>query len=312
MSMDFCPNKPLLASTDGDSVIIWDTNTGTQSFTARQSHRMQTDTYLSFSPNGLLAFTVWDQDTEIWDVENQILVARLSTKGASPQIWCPDGTLFAIADSTVVIWNIAEQSIYREFQYSYPMDMYSLAWSPDGKMLALGGSMYNPEILVWDVEHSNIIANQKLDCGHIQKMVFQSNGTIIYATDYGRIESWNIHSNKTELEFDAKNHQSYRWQVYYGSPEDVTGLSLDAKIVAYVQETGYSDEVSTKNNTFITKSGIAIPEGFILHVVELETSETKFMAEMPNESLTATVFNHNNTLLATGDLSGEIHLWKLI
>jgi WD40 repeat protein len=108
-------------------------------------------TSLVFSPDGkLLATAGVDHTTKLWNVADGKEVATLDGHTARVNVlaFSPDGTLLISGghDKTVKLWDV----IRRKLLLSSRQDsiVHSLALSPDGKTLAIGGTY---EIKLWNI-----------------------------------------------------------------------------------------------------------------------------------------------------------------
>ena len=65
-------------------------------------------------------------------------------------------------DKTIRIWNVADGKELNKLD-GHPDDVYSVAFSPDGKRLASVG--YGGNLFVWDVATAKALWNQKVAPG---------------------------------------------------------------------------------------------------------------------------------------------------
>ena len=94
---------------------------------------------LDWSPDGAMVAASGYERVDLWDVENEILLKRLS--GSEGFVWgvdwSPDGNWIAAASDggTVVIWDLSSGQVAQTFQIP---GAFCLNWSPDGILLAVG------------------------------------------------------------------------------------------------------------------------------------------------------------------------------
>jgi Tol biopolymer transport system component len=145
------PEGSLLAINAGtDSLTLWNTGTAElQAFDFKASNR---DHGVSISPSGtrIAAKTVdgiviWDTRTghyQTWDLERPYVMS-----------WCPESMLLAAVcfrdNGLVRIFN-ADNGEQKSLE-GHRSHSHSLAWSPDGSLLASGGGPGEGEIRIWNI-----------------------------------------------------------------------------------------------------------------------------------------------------------------
>ncbi|HTU18342.1 MAG TPA: protein kinase [Gemmataceae bacterium] len=103
---------------------------------------------LAWSKDGaILASAGWGKDTRLWEVDTGRLLRRLHV-GAHHAAWSPDGhTLALLGDSYLLLWDRRTDRIVHDARF--PPHIQGLAWSPDGKSIAIGFS--DKSVRLWDV-----------------------------------------------------------------------------------------------------------------------------------------------------------------
>ena len=132
--------------------------------------------------------------TALWNLETNTSVSvplgnNIRMNGAA---FSPDGRRFVMAVSaeislsdTIRIWNMASGQI--EHTLGGPWDSHSLAFSPDGKLLAVGGS--NDVVQLWDMEIGQLrytLPGQKYN----YQFAFSPDGTHLAVADAERHLRW--------------------------------------------------------------------------------------------------------------------------
>jgi WD40 repeat protein len=150
------PGGKLLASASLDKTIkLWDTESLQM---MAQSDGAAQVSKLAWSPNGTTLASIGGNDNQVtlWGVSANGSISKLRTfdgNGAETVVtsiaWNPYGTMLAIAasDQSITLWDAVKWSRSR-ILYQPTRHIRGLAWSPDGKELAINTS---EALLVWDV-----------------------------------------------------------------------------------------------------------------------------------------------------------------
>lgn len=160
------------ASNDG-TARIWEVATGNEVF-VYTGHSGPVRSAV-WSPDGTqLASGGEDRQVHIWDMKNT--QASFIFRGHSNPLytidWSPDGRRIASGgeDKAIKVWEPVKDQLRRTFFSTLlnrgPVELHGhygranhLAWSPDGRSIALGSSNY--QLLVWDVASKRIVFNYR-------------------------------------------------------------------------------------------------------------------------------------------------------
>ncbi|MGB3716160.1 MAG: TIR domain-containing protein [Candidatus Promineifilaceae bacterium] len=214
LGIAFSPDRRLLASGGSDSMVtMWDLGTGQQVDQYQVSETGGGVTSVAFSPDGqtLVAGTFdWGNNVSLWDVQSGHPIA-LGMEGHSDEVFTvafsPDGRFAASGclDGTIIFWDPATgQPLSEPLTDIAPPDgtsmrsndVWSIAFSPDSRMLASGRG--GGDILIWDVE------TQQPDgeplAGHsdtVMGLAFSPDGRILASAGGDRlIRLWDIETRE--------------------------------------------------------------------------------------------------------------------
>ena len=206
VAVSFSPDGKLLASTaQGDNdAQLWDVASGKLLRTlAGHTGWLRS---VAFSPDGkLLATGSTDTNVKLWNVADGRLLTTLSGhKGWVGTIaFAPDGTSVAASsrDGTVLVWNTADGTPRTSFAYTNQVNPQTnqayyatgLAYTPDGKRMAVGG--FDGSIALLDAATGKV---ERRLTGHtdyivLRGLAFSPDGKTLYSTSAdGTVRAWNV------------------------------------------------------------------------------------------------------------------------
>lgn len=169
----------ILAATDNNKVLIWDTSNANQINKLEvKGERAGTIYALAFSSDAkLLASGGSDHNLRLWDVSTGQQIAKMI--GHSDHLYAvsfhPDGKILASgsSDFTVRLWDVdsaTELAILKK----HTSTITALAFSPDGTILASGDNDKN--VFLWDVQNHSLLAKLGGHIGEINSIAFSSDG----------------------------------------------------------------------------------------------------------------------------------------
>ena len=183
----FSPDDQTIASWRGFTIYLWDANTGKL---LHMLSRSNTDTDgnfgLSYSPDGKTFVTGSEEGYRIWDVNTGSLMHILEERR---RIWTgvsfsPDGQTFVSGyrDGIVVFWDANPDNHFwgvNPDNLSFILtghtgSVYSMAFSPDGKILASGS--WDKTIRIWDVGTGSLLRKITGHLGAVESVSISPDG----------------------------------------------------------------------------------------------------------------------------------------
>jgi WD40 repeat protein len=295
---------------------------------------------IAFGPDGkkLLSAGALDNVIRLWDVESgeHVTMQASHSVGVRGGIFdvalSPDGTNVASTgvDQRIVLWDVATAKPLREFKrIKMPR---SLAFSPDGKLLAsgnAGGKTPEQTLTLWDVASGEIEANFEGHETEVFSVAFSPDGKLLAsgASDMAEggsetFKVWDVATRKSVLQARA-------------SSVSAVAFSPDGKLVAVgngVSEVSLWDVASGKGTiTFRGHTSVVYcvafsPDGKWLAsgdgrgnliLWDVATGKARMLLklwEKPGDSVDSVAFSPDGKTLATAtspDGRGQIKLWDL-
>ncbi len=260
-------------------------------------------------------------------------IARLGKGGINLMRFSPDGTRLVVGtDVAVWVYDVLDGKETALFT-GHGGQVNALAFSPDGKFLASGGSA-NPIIQLWDLEIGSKLATLKLAERHdsVTALAFSDDGTTLMSLDtFGDIIRWDIVTG-SKLS-DTKNVETYKAVALSQNGGTLaTGDKRGPQIHLWNTTTGRrrvtlnghagffkggpdEDEKQTDiRGLAFTQDGKTLASGSEDKTVILWN--TKNGAERATlrgheEWVTAVVFSVDGKIVASGDTDGVIKVWDV-
>lgn len=201
----FSPDGSLIATgANKGAVRIWDANTG--DVKRRLTHGDITITCVSFSRDGsYLLGSNWQGKLALWNVNTgeKLLELDAGTKSIRQSAIDPAGTMIAGAsnDGHCYLWELSSGKLRAKLEIPGLYGMNSVAFSPDGRLLATGTSN-DGALRIWDVETSTEIRHIKAHEEHVGVVMFDNSGKrIVSSGGEDIVRVWNWESGELLREF---------------------------------------------------------------------------------------------------------------
>lgn len=218
-SVDWSPDKQMLASSGGDNTVrVWQVSNGSL-LTVFQGTRDYWVYSVAWSPNGqLLASGSGDNTVQVWRVSDGRLLHTLKghTSSVFSVTWSPDGRFLASGgvDKTVRLWRVEDGQLLGTLP-GYVSYLYSVVWSPDGQTLATGSG--DDEVRLWRVSDGKLLHRLRGHRYGIQSIAWRPDGMQL-ASGGGdmTVRVWNSADGNLQQTFHG--HTSYIYSVSW-SPD---------------------------------------------------------------------------------------------
>lgn len=269
-----------------------------------QGHSNQV-TSIAWSPDGKrIASSSWDDTIQIWDVitRKQLLTWGIYLHRGVTAAWSPDGTRIASEHEgyefglRVKVWESSKGHKIFTLSSHPQKHLHFLAWSPDGKRLAIGQGavvqvrdapiegklqylVKEPKILV---EHTHPqVTSHYYGSITVSSLVWSPDGTTITAlTSDQAIHIWNATTGETLFTFSLK-------EVFYPSVEKVA-FSPDSHRLAFVK---------------------AHNKGYNIAIWDIAAKKSLFECEGASTGITALAWSPDNCRIASGSLDKTVQIW---
>jgi WD40 repeat protein len=333
-ALAFSPDGQTLASGGDDGyVVFWNVATRQQIGSRLLAHTRAVNA-VRFSPDGqLLASTSADSSLILWAVADhqaqQILLSPTADVPLNSVVFSKDGAYVLATDEQgqLLIWDVASGTLVRNPLNLHLVAAQGLALSPDGQLLASGGS--EGDIVLWDMREFETLGPQRWlilqdQLGAIPRLAFSPNGQrLVSGSGDGTLIVWDVQG----IYDDAQP-----------KPDYLTGYSRPVTSVAFSPDnhtviSGYADgamvvwdldQFNPMGRHFVSHgdhvSGLAFsPDGQMLYsssfdgrviVWETKTAHPIMDLSTKGNPLLSMAYSVSGSRLAAGDSEGTIFVWN--
>jgi WD40 repeat protein len=176
-----------------NSVAIWDTRT----WEITQTLKTGSVSEIALAPNGKQVATTPDRYAiKIWQTKTGLLQRTIHTSftGAVSQIaFSPDGKTFAAGsyDGSIRVWDVDTATLQLEMNTGGVVA--SLAYNPDGNLLASGGGYQSTVIQLWDITNGALLRTLDGHPSAVVSLAFSPDGQLLASGSYdGTLRLWGL------------------------------------------------------------------------------------------------------------------------
>jgi WD40 repeat protein len=270
-ALAFAPDCRTLAAAGSERTVrLWDAITGDLRMLLPQGQACRA---LTFSPNGALLACAGEGEVNLWEPQTGKHKATLTGHCGivSALAFSPDGKVLACANEgqwfghefmwvkggEVQLWDVPEARLKQALGKSRT-EKLALAWSPDGKLLAVASS--DNVVRLWDPpageSRRNVLRHREL-----RTVAFSPDGQVLATGGAGGTKLWDLHTLKPRKSLPAAEVSS----VAFTPGGDELAAGSQSSVVLYDAASGKRAAVleTTRSNSGVSDLALS-PDGSTL------------------------------------------------
>ena len=309
----FSADESALASTNWQSVFLWDTKTGER---LAEFDFMGADS-VAFSPDGqMIACGSWSRgDIAVWDVRTE---ARIATyRGHNSMVMSlefgPDGRLVSAdkVQGTIINWGIPKAESRVAFRHRKPVQ--ALVVSFDGQHAATVSEDGNGAI--WKTRSGRLSGTFEVAGTNQVRAVLSVGNDILAVTDGTQVRLLSF-PDGAEIRQLSAGRTDVRWLVFTNNADSVLAIDTARTVWVWSVETG---EVVSKTPTdleYVQAIAVTLDDTHLamasrneVVVWDLQTMSQLWRCLEHRAAVHDVTFSHDGQLLASAGRDGVISLW---
>ena len=251
-------------------------------------------------------------------------IARLGKGKINDVKFSPDGNRLAVA-TDIGIWiydaHTGAEVALIKVQPRGIQTAYTIAFAPDSKTLAVGNWILGGAVELWDTATRERLAILKENIGSVKKLEFSADGTMLVCASWAkRVEyyMWEVATGREILHFTKKQDVILANKgalVLSQNPHLVASTNMDTVRIWDVATEELRHTLEGDRDTGVLAFS---PDGKTLTGANMtirlwatETGNELSKFDGHTHTVDAITFSPDGRILASGDSSGKIMLWRL-
>jgi WD40 repeat protein len=319
----FSPHGDLLATDAGKHIRLW--RTGTWDLVDQLTLPGDIKD-LKFSPDGKqLACMSYSNEVILWEVDQWEIVRRIG--GVMPMSYwgaldfSPDGKALAIGDYThrLQVVDLTSGNTDVDIPEAHSEGITSVAWSPNGSIIASGSGFSGGKIQLWDAVSGKSLGALEGHTSWICELTFSTDGLRLYSAGGDQtIRIWDVGKRRCLATLRGSSHEVYGLAL---SPDGTTLASACKDgVVAFWDARHRPEEEQPRLialGTFAWPAFapdshvLAVPREGTVGLFNLVTSkEIEQLPALGTGDVRMVAYSPDGTLLVSGSENGEIRVWS--